>query len=52
MISGRRLNAQGGIWVETKGKLFLCCAALNEPATCVDMATGAATTFAALNRRM
>lgn len=41
-------NPQGGVWVETKGKLFLCRAALNEPAPCVDMATGAATTFAAL----
>jgi len=48
MISGCRLNAQGGIWVETKGKLFLCRATLNEPVPCVDMATGAATTFAAL----
>lgn len=44
-------NPQGGIWVEKADTLFLCRAALDEPAPCVDMATGKTTTFAELDRR-
>jgi hypothetical protein len=44
-------NPQGGIWVEKAGTLFLCRAALDKPAPCVDMATGETTTFAAVDGR-
>ncbi len=38
-------NPQGGIWIRTAEGLFLCRAVLDEPAPCVDMATGKATTY-------
>lgn len=34
-------NPQGGIWIRTAEGLFLCRAALNEPAPCVDLRSGA-----------
>lgn len=41
-------NPQGGIWVRASGKLYLCRAALEEPAPCIDMSTGATVLFTAL----
>lgn len=38
-------NPQGGIWVRTAESFFLCRAALDEPAPCIDMATGTATSY-------
>jgi hypothetical protein len=38
-------NPQGGIWIRTVDGLFLCRAALDEPAPCFDMATGKATSY-------
>lgn len=34
-------NPQGGIWIRTAEGLFLCRAALNEPAPCFDLRSGA-----------